>query len=176
MGHSRPLFSLFSSLQQLTVNMLIIKFCRCLDSHWGPLVLEATTEPSEPQSLPWKTELSNILKFLNRLRDIHNEIFCATGFREKDDPLPKIQPRESIESLNTGFGHTRNHSDGSGSSSGASPTHGAPPAGPRVVLGRETTPTPQQQQHHQMGQLNGPRRIPKEIWDRFDGKSREVRT
>ena len=52
--------------------------------------------------------------------------------------------------------------------SGTSPTHGAPPAGPRVVLGRETTPTPQHQQQ------NGPRRIPKEIWDRFDGKSREV--
>ena len=52
--------------------------------------------------------------------------------------------------------------------SGTSPTHGAPPAGPRVVLGRETTPTPQHQQQ------NGPRRIPKEIWDRFEGKSREV--
>ena len=51
---------------------------------------------------------------------------------------------------------------------GTSPTHGAPPAGPRVVLGRETTPTPQHQQQ------NGPKRIPKEIWDRFDGKSREV--
>ncbi len=94
--------------------------------------------------------------------------------------MPKVVPnnnRESIESLNafngggglTSFGHSRNHSDGSGSS-GTSPTHGAPPAGPRVVLGRETTPTPQQQQ-----QNGGPRRIPKEIWDRFEGKSREVR-
>ena len=55
--------------------------------------------------------------------------------------------------------HSRNHSDGSGSSQ-----QGIPPTGTRVApLGRETTPTP-----------NGPQRIPREVWDRFEGKSREV--
>ena len=54
--------------------------------------------------------------------------------------------------------HSRNHSDGSGSSQQGIPT------GTRVApLGRETTPTP-----------NGPQRIPREVWDRFEGKSREV--
>jgi len=47
-----------------------------------------------------------------------------------------------------------------------SPTPGNRPSGPRVVLGRETTPTPQQK--------IAPSRIPKEVWDRFEGKSREV--
>ena len=37
----------------------------------------------------------------------------------------------------------------------------------RVVLGRETTPTPHSGQ---------PTRIPKELWDRFEGRSREVRS
>ena len=37
-GHSRPLFPLFSSIQQLTVNMFILNFSDDLDSNWGPLV------------------------------------------------------------------------------------------------------------------------------------------
>ena len=40
------------------------------------------------------------------------------------------------------------------------------PTGTRVApLGRETTPTP-----------NAPQRIPREVWDRFEGKTREVIT
>ena len=33
------------SFQQLTVNLVIVKFCLCLDSNCGPLVLEATLLP-----------------------------------------------------------------------------------------------------------------------------------
>ena len=53
-GLFRPLFGLFSSFlqfsQQLTVNMFVVKFCSWLDSNRGPLVLEATTLPTKPQS------------------------------------------------------------------------------------------------------------------------------
>ena len=66
--------------------------------------------------------------------------------------------RLSSESLNT-KSHSRNPSDGSGYSQ-----HGVPPSGTRRVPdGQEKTPSP-----------NGPQRIPHEVWDRFEGKSREV--
>ena len=42
-----------------------------------------------------------------------------------------------------------------------------PPSGQRVVLGRETTPTPG------MG-VDQPQRIPQEVWEKYEGKSREV--
>ena len=42
-------FLYFPSFQQFTVNMFIIKSCRCLDSNLGPLVSEAT---ALPQPLP----------------------------------------------------------------------------------------------------------------------------
>ena len=42
-------FSLFSSFQQLTENMFIIKFRRGLDSNRGPLVSEDTALLTEPQ-------------------------------------------------------------------------------------------------------------------------------
>ena len=57
LGHSRLLFSLFSSFQQLTVNMFIIKSCRWLNSNCGPLVSEATALPTEPQPLPTAMKL-----------------------------------------------------------------------------------------------------------------------
>lgn len=54
--------------------------------------------------------------------------------------------------------HSRNPSDGSGYSQ-----QGVPPSGTRRVPdGQEKTPSP-----------NGPQRIPHEVWDRFEGKSRE---
>ena len=62
MGHSRPLFVFFSSFQQLTENMFVIKFRRWLDSNRGPLASEASAFPTEPQPLPnvrntiWITE------------------------------------------------------------------------------------------------------------------------
>ena len=49
MGHSRSL------IQHNTVDskqMFYIKICRWLDSNGGPLVLEATSVPTEPQPLP----------------------------------------------------------------------------------------------------------------------------
>lgn len=60
---------------------------------------------------------------------------------------------------NKGGGHVRTYSDGSAGSNGSSGM--VPPSGPRVVLGRETTPT------------ELPQKIPKDVWDKFDGKSRE---
>ena len=50
MYHSRPLFSLFSSFQNS--KQIFNKFCQRLDSNHGPLVLEATALPTEPQPLP----------------------------------------------------------------------------------------------------------------------------
>ena len=52
LGHSRSLFSLFSSFLQLTVNMFIVKSCWWLDSNRRPLVSEPTALPTEPQPLP----------------------------------------------------------------------------------------------------------------------------
>ena len=42
-------FLFFSSFQQLTINMFIIKFCWWLDLNCGPLVSEMTAEPTKPQ-------------------------------------------------------------------------------------------------------------------------------
>ena len=53
MGHSHPLFSLFSSFQQLPVNMFVTKFCQWLDWNRWPLVSEATALSTEPQPLPY---------------------------------------------------------------------------------------------------------------------------
>ena len=47
-GHS---WSLFSFFQQFTVYMFIVQFRQWLDSNHGPLVLEATALPTEPQPL-----------------------------------------------------------------------------------------------------------------------------
>ena len=46
-------FSLFSFLTQLTVNAQYINFCRLLDLNHGPLELEATALPTEPQPLAY---------------------------------------------------------------------------------------------------------------------------
>ena len=64
--------------------------------------------------------------------------------------------KESNESLGVPGGHSRNHSDGSFSN--------------RVILGRESTPT-----FNGNANANGPTRIPRELWEKFEGKSREVR-
>ena len=90
---------------------------------------------------------------------------------------------ESLGSKN----HSRNHSDsGSNNSSGNNST-GRPDQ--RVVLGRETTPTPGQghngesalsssprdSNHNQSNkEAAGPSRIPKDVWQRFEGASREA--
>ena len=46
---------------------------------------------------------------------------------------------------------------------------GGPPHGTRVVLGRETSPTPPQ------GDTGGVARLPQEIMDKYNGQTREVR-
>ena len=57
-GHSRPLFlSLFSSFQQLTVNMIIIKFSQWLDWNCGLLALEVD------RSANWATTTAPIWRF-----------------------------------------------------------------------------------------------------------------
>ena len=48
----RDLSFLFSSLQQLTVNMFITKLCRWLDSNRLPVVFKVMALPTEPQSVP----------------------------------------------------------------------------------------------------------------------------
>ena len=52
MGHSWPLFSLLSSFQYSWLWMFNNFFCQWLDSNRGPLALEATALPTEPQQLP----------------------------------------------------------------------------------------------------------------------------
>ena len=104
------------------------------------------------------------------------------GFREKDNGLStggNSGLKISNESPTRGDNHNRTHSDG-GSSIGSNNVSGypPPPSGPRVVLGRETTPTMsggsnQNITNAKNGETN-PTKIPKEVWDRFEGKSREV--
>ena len=96
--------------------------------------------------------------------DHYKDLFSILGFRDKDLSSRGHHDQVSTESLHNhgkNSGHSRNLSDGSGSSQ-----QGGVPTGTRVApLGRETTPTP-----------NAPQRIPREVWDRFEGKTREVIT
>jgi len=111
--------------------------------------------PSSPTESP-KNEtnfLSTDEEKKNKNKSLNFKWKSSVSFRDKD---LSSRHRGSSESVNRT--HSRNHSDGSGSSQ-----QGIPPTGTRVApLGRETTPTP-----------NGPQRIPREVWDRFEGKSRE---
>merc|ERR1719295_620567 len=86
------------------------------------------------------------------------------GFRggDKDKSTAADSTSNSLNRTGGGGGHSRTYSDGSAGSGSAAPScHPTPPKGPRVVLGRETTPTEQ------------PQKIPQDVWDKFDGKSRE---
>ena len=126
---------------------------------------------------------SNDIKHLKLLNIIVNVSFSIQGFREKDSgssPSRNSGLKVSNESLSkTSAGnHSRTYSDG-GSSTGSNNNSGypPPPSGPRVVLGRETTPTMgggsyQNIANSKYGENNN--KIPKEVWDRFEGKSREV--
>ena len=57
-------FSLFLSVRPFKVNMFIIKFRRWLDSNRGPLALEATALPTEPQPLSRHLMLGQRSRFL----------------------------------------------------------------------------------------------------------------
>ena len=48
-------FRLFSTIQLTVNNKCSVKICRCLDLNRGPLVLEDTALPTEPQPLPLQT-------------------------------------------------------------------------------------------------------------------------
>ena len=94
--------------------------------------------------------------------------YVLAGFRGGDKDKSTAADSSTSNSLNRtagSGGHSRTYSDGSsaGSGSAAPSCHPTPPKGPRVVLGRETTPTEQ------------PQKIPQDVWDKYDGKSREVR-
>ena len=52
MGHSGPLYLYFCLFNTVDSIQLFNKFCWWLDLNCGPLVLEATTLPTEPQPLP----------------------------------------------------------------------------------------------------------------------------
>ena len=77
--------------------------------------------------------------------------------------------------------HSRTNSVGGSSIGSNNQVSGypPPPSGPRVVLGRETTPTmggsgSNQNITNARNGENNPTKIPREVWDRFEGKSREV--
>ena len=55
MVHPQPLFYFRLLYKQWTVNMFNLKFCWWQDLNCGPLVLEATALPTEPQPLPFKS-------------------------------------------------------------------------------------------------------------------------
>ena len=85
MGHSRPLFLLFSSFLQ-TVNMKywFNKSCRWLDSNPGPLISEATALPTAPQPLPQEYQFTGIVALV-----INAQSFCPKTFsHENFNPCP----------------------------------------------------------------------------------------
>jgi len=121
---------------------------------------------------------------------VGNKFKNSLSFREKDSGLSPIGSggmKISNESLsrsgnqdNQSGIHSRTNSVG-GSSIGSNNQisgYPPPPSGPRVVLGRETTPTmggsgSNQNITNARNGENNPTKIPKEVWDRFEGKSRE---
>ena len=52
MGHFRPFFLYLRLFNSTDSKQMFNKFCRWLDSNRGPLILEATALPTEPQPLP----------------------------------------------------------------------------------------------------------------------------
>ncbi|XP_059090359.1 rab11 family-interacting protein 1-like isoform X3 [Tigriopus californicus] len=84
------------------------------------------------------------------------------GLKDKEEKKnqAKVAQKDFRKSTDSIGGHSRNHSDGSSNS-------GFPPSGTRVVLGRETTPTPQSQ----YADLHS--KLPREVTTKFDGTSRD---
>jgi len=120
---------------------------------------KANIHKNKKMNFKWKSSVKSLVK-TGRTGSLFNLTNLGKGFRDKDLSSRGHHDRVSTESLNNPGGrtHSRNLSDGSGSSQ-----QGGVPTGTRVApLGRETTPTP-----------NAPQRIPREVWDRFEGKTRE---
>ena len=125
-------------------------------------------------------------------------LLAVSGFKDKQDDHHKpstltrratgLNTSRDLRLSNESLGsknHSRNHSD-SGSNNSNNSSGVLPPSGQRVVLGRETTPTPGQG-HNGESALSGsprdsghnqsskePSRIPKDVWARFEGASREA--
>merc|ERR1712029_606906 len=145
---------------------------------------ESSPSPEDSPSSPTDSrDTSPVKEFINRPSPVIEEEskkkkilgkFTKTSLSFRSD---KDKSSNSAESANENAlsrsragsvlshvgGHSRTYSDGSNAGSNGSIHHGhpTPPKGPRVVLGRETTPT------------EAPQKIPKDVWDKFDGKSRE---
>jgi len=125
---------------------------------------EMSPSPEFPHSPVDTQHIESVLEEAEKANILKNKKMnfkwkSSVSFRDKDLSSRGHNDRMSTESLNNqGRTHSRNLSDGSGSSQ-----QGGVPTGTRVApLGRETTPTP-----------NAPQRIPREVWDRFEGKTRE---
>ena len=124
-------------------------------------------------------------------------LVALSGFKDKQDdghkpPNRRLNTSRDLRLSNESLGsknHSRNHSDsGSNNSNNSTGSGTLPPSGQRVVLGRETTPTPGQghggesalsssprdSNHNQSIKEAGPTRIPKDVWQRFEGASREA--
>lgn len=93
--------------------------------------------------------------------DSHHYPFPGLKDKEEKKVHSKVAQKDFRKSTDSIGGHSRNHSDGSSNS-------GFPPSGTRVVLGRETTPTPQSQ----YADLHS--KLPREVTVKFDGTSRDV--
>ena len=121
---------------------------------------------------------------------------AVAGFKDKQDdhhkpPNRRLNTSRDLRLSNESLGsknHSRNLSDSGSNNSSGGNSSGRPDQ--RVVLGRETTPTPGQghngesvlsssprdANHNSQGNkdLAGPSRIPKDVWERFEGASREA--
>ena len=75
-------FLIFIFSKQLTVNVQYI-FCRWLDPNCGPLILEVTALPTEPQPLPklYRSLYYELLKFddLSAWAEDRESNFCNIG-------------------------------------------------------------------------------------------------
>lgn len=117
-------------------------------------------------------------------KSIGLKLKTSYSFKEREDRQEQKRlnnrdlqvSQESLSPSTRGGRHSRNPSDGgSNTSSGGGGGHqGLPPSGTRVVLGRETTPTPLNgtneggENEFEQGQ-----RIPQDILERFEGRTRE---
>ena len=70
MDNSRPLF-LYFRIFKTEKQMLYIKVCRCQDSNHGPVELEATSLPTEPEPLKY---------FVNSCFEIYNSLRVLEDF------------------------------------------------------------------------------------------------
>ena len=78
MGHSRPLFLYFRLFNTVDSKMFYINFCWWRDSNHGPLELEASALPTEPQPLPVKGNFICYVSVLNFIRSFFSSCFITS--------------------------------------------------------------------------------------------------